>query len=125
MSMTDINIPLILWVSFVMIVWFESDIIKTIANLTNTRWLFRMDEYHKYKMEVDVMASYPDFLHAVYDGYLTKLLSCPICLCFWSTLITSNILVYAVGYQQFFALFVFPINYICSLTIYLIVKKLL
>jgi hypothetical protein len=125
MSMADINIPLIFWISFIMVVWFESDIVQTIAKLFNLRTILKVAEFEKYKLEVDIMSTYTDFLYNTRPGYITKLLSCPICLCFWSTLITSNLLVYIVGYQQFFTLYVFPINYICSLTIYLIIKKLL
>ncbi len=125
MNLADFNIPLIFWISFMMVVWFESDIVQTIANLTNTRNLLKINEFHKYKMEVDVMSNYPDFLYSEYPSYFTKLVSCPICLCFWSTLITSNLLVYSIGYSQIYGLLIFPINYISSLTIYLIIKKLL
>lgn len=125
MNLTDLNIPLICWITFVMVVWFESDIVTTVANLTKTRSLLKINEYHKYKMEVDVMASYPEFLYSLYPGYLTKLISCPICLCFWSTLCSVNTLVYLVGYFPLYGLLLFPINYICSLTLYLIIRKLL
>jgi hypothetical protein len=125
MNLTDFNIPLIFWVSFMMAVWFESDIVQTIANLTNTRNLLKINEFVKHKLEIDVMSNYPDFLYTTRPGYITKLLSCPICLCFWSTLVTSNILVYGLGYSQFYGLLIFPINYISSLTIYLIIRKLL
>lgn len=125
MNLADLDIPLILWISFILVIWFESDIVTTIANLTNTRWLFRIEEYEKYKLEVDVMSSYPNFLYAQYRGYITKLLSCPICLCFWSTLLTVNLLVLGVGYHLIYSVLLFPINYICSLFIYLIIRKLL
>lgn len=125
MNITDLNIPLICYVSFLMIVWLESDIVTTIANLTKTRKFFKIDEFHKYKMEVDVISTYPNFLYSVYPGYLTKLFSCPICLCFWSTLITAISLVCLVKYPITFSLLLFPINYISSLFLYLIIRKLL
>jgi len=125
MNFTDFNIPMICWVSFILIIWFESDIITTIANLTKSRKLFKIDEFTKYKLEIDVMSNYPNFLYSIYPGYITKLLSCPICLCFWSTLFSVNLLVYAYGYNPIFAYLLFPINYISSLFIYLIIKKLL
>lgn len=125
MNLTDFNIPLIFWISFIMVIWFESDIVQTIANLTNTRNLLKINEFIKHKLEIDVMSNYPDFLYTTRPGYITKLLSCPICLCFWSTLITSNVLVYGLGYSQIYGLLIFPINYISSLTIYLIIRKLL
>ncbi len=125
MNFTDFNIPMMCWVSFIMIVWLESDIVTTIANLTNTRKLFKIDEFTKYKIEIDVMSSYPNFLYSVYPGYLTKLLSCPICLCFWCTLFSVNLLTLSFGYHLLFSYVVFPINYIVSLSLYLIVRKLL
>lgn len=125
MNLTDLNIPLICWISFIMVVWFESDIMTTIANLTNTRTLLKINEFSKYKLEIDVMSNYPNFLYGMYPGYLTKLISCPICLCFWSTLISSNLLIYSFGYPLIYSALLFPINYICSLTIYLIIRKLL
>lgn len=125
MSLTDFNIPLICWISFILIIWFESDIVSTIATLTNTRNLLRLPDYEKYKLEEDFGCNYPNFLYQSYPGYLTKLLSCPICLCFWSTLVSSNLLVYLYGYQQVYSLLLLPINYVCSLFIYLVIKKLL
>lgn len=125
MNLTDFNIPLIFWVSFILIVWFESDIVSTIGSLTHTRKLLRIPDYEKYKLEEDLSCNYPNFLYQVFPGYLTKLLSCPICMCFWQTLITTNILVYAYGYQQWFSFLLLPINYILSLFLYLIIKKLL
>lgn len=125
MNLTDLNIPLICWVSFIMVVWFESDIVTTIANLTKTRNLLKINEFSKYKLEIDVMSTYPEFLYSMYPGYLTKLISCPICLCFWSTLVSSNLLIYSFGYPLMYSVLLFPINYVCSLTIYLIIRKLL
>lgn len=125
MNLTDFNIPLICWLSFIMVVWFESDIVTTIANLTKTRNLLKIDEFSKYKLEIDVMSNYPNFLYSMYPGYLTKLISCPICLCFWSTLVSSNLLIYSFGYPLMYSVLLFPINYVCSLTIYLIIRKLL
>lgn len=125
MNFTDFNIPMICWVSFIMIVWFESDIVTTIANLTNTRNLLKINEFNKYKMEIDVMSNYPNFLHSVYPGYLTKLLSCPICLCFWMTLFSVYTLANVYGLTPLFEYLLLPINYISSLFLYLIIRKLL
>jgi hypothetical protein len=125
MNLADLDIPLIFWISFILIVWFESDIMTTIATLTNTRNLIRIDEFSKYKLEVDAMSNYPTFLYSKYPSYFTKLISCPICLCFWSTLATVSVLVYTVGYHEIYTLLLFPINYVSSLFIYLIIRKLL
>lgn len=125
MNLADLDIPLICWISFMLVVWFESDIVTTIATLTNTKWLFRIDEFVKYKSEIDAMSNYPNFLYSNYPSYFTKLISCPICLCFWSTLLTVSLLVFGSGYHQIYTLLLFPINYVCSLFLYLIIRKLL
>lgn len=125
MNLTDFNIPLIFYTTFIMVVWFESDIVQTIAKIFNLRSILKIYEFEKYKLEVDVMCSYPNFLYEKYPGYITKLLSCPICLCFWSTLIGVNLITYLSDYNQFTSLLLLPINYIYSLTLYLIIRKLL
>jgi hypothetical protein len=125
MNFTFIDVPIICWVTFFLLLWFETDIVSTIGNLTHTRKLLRIPEYEKYKLEEDLFCSYPNFLYEKYTGYMTKLLSCPVCLCFWTTLLSTNVLIYSFGYPQFWFLFLLPINYISSLLLYLIIKKLL
>jgi hypothetical protein len=125
MNLTDLNISVVFYITFMMVVWFESDIVNTIAKLFNLKSILKIYEFEKYKLEVDVMCSYPNFLHEKYPGYITKLLSCPICLCFWSTLIGVNLITYLSDYNQFTSLLLLPINYIYSLTLYLIIRKLL
>jgi len=112
-------------ISFLLLIWFESDIVQTIGKLTNTRNLLKLPEFEKYKLEEDVMSNYPNFLYEKYPGYLTKLISCPICLCFWSTLLSISSFVSYLGYPVEYSLILFPINYIFSLFIYLIIRKLL
>lgn len=125
MNLTDFNIPLIFFVSFILVIWFESDVVQTFANITNTRNFLKIPDFEKYKLEECILSNYPTFLYETRPGYLTKLVSCPICLCFWLTLFSTNILVYTFGYQQWFSLLILPVNYISSLLLYLIIKKLL
>jgi len=123
MNITDLNIPLICYVSFFLLIWFESDIVTTISKLTNTRNLLRIPNYEKYKIENDPLSSYPNFLYNEYPGWITKLLSCPICLCFWTTLFTTLGLTILVSYPISLFLLIFPINYCASLLLYLIIRK--
>lgn len=125
MNLTDYNIPLIFWLSFILVIWLNSDIVHTIAKLTNTKRLLKIDEYQLYKSTVDPMSTYPNFLYAEYPGYFTKLISCVICLCFWSSLFSVGILLLVLNYPLYYAIMLFPINYICSLFLYLIINKLL
>ena len=125
MNLTDLNIPLIFYVAFIMVIWFESDIVQTIANITNTRGLLKINEFHKYKMEIDVMSNYPNFLYSMYPSYKTKLNSCSICLSFWSTLVGLGALLVITNTPITLGILMFPINYITALLLYLTVRKLL
>jgi hypothetical protein len=124
MSFTDYNISLIFTISFILVIWLNSDIIQTIAKLTNTTKFFKINEYILYKSNEDPLSNYPNFLYSSYPGYLTKLLSCVICLCFWLTLISFITLLIALNYPLNYIIVV-PINYICSILLYLIINKLL
>ena len=112
-------------ISFILLIWFESDIVQTISKLTNTRNLLKIPEFEKYKLEEDVMSNYANFLYTRYPGYFTKLISCPICLCFWSNLISISSFVCYLGYPIEYSIILFPINYIFRLMLYLILRKLL
>lgn len=125
MNIADFNIPLICYISFLLIVWFESDIVETISKITGTQRLFKIDEYYKFKLEENAMVNYPIFLYEKYGGYLTKLFSCPICLCFWTTIFSLFGFLYILGLPLAYFILLFPINYISSLSIYLVVRKLL
>lgn len=120
-----LDISLICFITFILTVWFESDVIQTLGKLTSTRNILKLPEFEKYKLEENIMSNYPNFLYEKYPGYLTKLLSCPICLCFWSTLINILIIVNYLGYPTQYSIILFPINYIFSLLLYLIIRKLL
>lgn len=120
-----LDISVIFYIAFMLLIWFESDLIQTIAKLTNTRSLLKIVEFEKYKLEEDVMSNYANFLYTKYPGYFTKLISCPICLCFWSTLISCTIISQYIGYPISYVLLILPVNYIISLYLYLSIRKLL
>lgn len=121
MNIWNLNVSFIFYVSFALIIWFRSDIVETVAKLTRTQKFFIIDEFFEYKLEIDAMATYPDFLYGKYPGYGTKLLSCPVCLTFWSTLIYTFI----IWRWPVYPIVAFPINYCLSLSIYLLIRKLL
>lgn len=125
MSLTDYNISIIFGITFIMVIWLNSDIVQTIAKLTNTRILFKLDEYQLYKSSVDPISTYPNFLYSEYPSYITKLLSCVICLCFWTTLFSIVTLLYTLNYPLHYIVMIMPVNYICSLLLYLLINKLL
>ena len=120
-----LDFSVICFVSFFLLMWFESDIIQTIGKLTNTRNFLKIPEFEKYKLEEDIMSNYANFLYTKYPGYFTKLISCPICLCFWTNLSILTVCILYIGYPYQYLLIMLSINYIVSLLLYLIIKKLL
>ena len=119
------NISLICLVTFILIIWFDSDIIQTIAKIFRIEKFLKTKEFIQYKVDIDVLADYPDFLYSKFPGYSTKLISCPICLCFWLTILTSNLYVFTCDMPQWYFIMILPINYVFSLLSYLIIRKLL
>lgn len=109
----------IFYVVFALILWFEGDVTDFISRATFSTKLFKRKEFKEFNESELLGLTYPEFLAEKYPGFLTKLLSCPICLCFWLTLIFS---IFLFGTNFFLIL---PFSYYISLTLYLIIKKLL
>ena len=77
-------------------------------------------EYEKERLETPERLHYIDFLHVTKGSFFTKLISCPICLCFWLTVAQCTL-----KYNSLTELvFMFGLNYFINLTIYLLIKKL-
>lgn len=125
MILTDLNIVINAYIVVILILWFESDIITTIANLFRLTKLFKIPDFINYKLQVDVMATYPQYLYNIAPFWGTKLLTCAICLSFWTSLLGSCVTAFVLHYDLFFLLISAPINYLIVLVSYLIVKKLL
>lgn len=120
-----LDLTVICTISFFLLLWFESDIVQTFGKLTHTRNLLKLPEFEKYKLEEDIMSNYANFLYEKYPSYLTKLISCPICLCFWSNLLLLSSSIFYIGFPLEYTIILLPINYIFSLFLYLIIRKLL
>lgn len=109
-----------LLVPFILFIWFESDIIVTLINIFKLDKKLFIEEYKKERLEISDKLHYLDFLHVRKANFFTKLISCPICLCFWLTLIQSLL-----KYQNLhMCVYMFGINYIINLVVYLFIKKL-
>lgn len=121
------NISIAFVSCIISILWFSSDIIETFAKITKTTSLFKIDKYYQRKVEyIDIIYTYPMFLYEYKQTLITKLLSCNICFTFWVTLVMSiilNLLFYKNTISDIFVFF--PINYIFSLLLFLIIKGLL
>lgn len=109
--------------AFIMLMWHCSTIVETFAKITHTEKLFKISEFFDYRVLNSTTATYPEFLFVTYPSYITELLSCKICFCFWiSLIITLVINIYIMNI--FIGILFVPINYIFSLMIFLILEKL-
>jgi hypothetical protein len=108
-----------LLVPFILFIWFESDIIITLINIFKLDKKLFIEEYKKERLEISEKLHYLDFLHVRKANFFTKLISCPICLCFWLTFIQSLL-----RYDSLkLCIFMFGFNYFINLIVYLLVKK--
>lgn len=109
-----------LLVAFILFIWFESDITITLIKMLKLDDKLYLKDYEKERLEFSGKLSYIDFLHVKKPCLITKLISCPICLCFWLTLFYC-IITYA---NLFFILNYFAFHYLTNLIVYLLVKKI-
>ena len=109
-----------LLISFILFIWFESDVIVTLINIFKLEKKLFLEEYKKERLEISEKLHYLDFLHVRKANFFTKLISCPICLCFWLTLIQSLL-----KYDSLkLCILMFGLNYFINLAVYLLVKKI-
>jgi hypothetical protein len=108
-----------------MLIAYETDLICEFIKLLKLSKFLYLEEYDKEKITIGQRINYFDFLSIHKPNLITKLLSCPICLCFWLTSIFTLIKVFVFGQSLVFAIFLFPFFYFINLIIYLIIKKLL
>jgi hypothetical protein len=120
----EISLTLAGWVVFILIMWYEGDVTDILSRSKLLHRLFNRDEYDHHKQNIDVMATYPEFLNHTYPGFFTKLISCSLCLTFWLTLISQGGLYFLTG-MSMNVIFMLPISYIVTLASYLSIKKLL
>ncbi len=110
-------VAIISFQAFVLVVWFNSDIVKTLSKIKIFNKLFKYDEYVKLKNSVaESFLDYPSYLGITYDNPLAKLLSCPICVNFWMTLF------FCVCFYIYFWPIAFFV-YISSMLIYVNIRK--
>lgn len=108
-------VDLVTLIASILIVWFQTDVFVEYARLFRLTRFFCLKEYLTIATEAPM--SYMEFLQEYHSNFFTRLITCPICLSVW----LSGILVLVTG----LGLVVTPMVFLFSLTIYLIVAKLL
>lgn len=71
------------WVLFLCYVWFETDAVQEYLGLVNVNAL-NYKEFLKERNEgTSIASSHHVYLLAKHNGFLTRLIVCPLCLCVW------------------------------------------
>ena len=104
----------IFWVSFLLFVWFDTDIFIWWSKIFNITKVFKIDKWKTYRETVDPKITYLDYILVYNLNFLTKLISCKSCLLFW--------IVIPFTYTN---LQIIPIYYFSSYILYSVIKKLL
>lgn len=100
-------------VNFFIFIWFHTTAFIEYMKLFKLSNFFRINKYIDYK-NINPDISYIDFLAIKNPNFITKLFSCPYCLSFWITIISCFL---------FKNLILFPLIYMVSIVIYIILKK--
>lgn len=93
---------------FILFIWFETD-----AFIRYFSFLKSVKNYKDYKL-INSEINYPEFLYLKSSNFLTKLISCPSCLLFW----TLILICFLTTFSHFFA------QYILAYSIFRIIRKL-
>jgi hypothetical protein len=107
-------IKIISWILFFQFIWFNTDAIVWWGRLFRLGGILRIDRWESYRLEVNPRVKYYDFIFQTYPNFLTKLISCKPCFCFW--IAVSVILIFGAN------LVYLPAYYLVS---YILYKKLI
>lgn len=100
--------------AFLLILWFETTVVAHYAKLLKLNKLLKTDEFLEARKEDDDL-DYSLFLYRKKPGFLTKLISCPICVTTWLSILSSFIV--GAQYFGFLALTTLALYHIMNLLI--------
>lgn len=101
--------------TLILLVWFNTDAFIVYSKLFHVNKFFYINEWEEFKKTQDVTVTYHQFLRMKSpDGFWTKLITCPICLCVWLCIPTA--LLCGFGYTCVVCVF--------SLLLYYLIVKL-
>lgn len=76
-------------VSVILLVWFRSDALAEYLEVLGLDIAFGVREYRKASSEVSYHMRYTDFLLLKYNSFFIRLITCPLCLSMWISVIIS------------------------------------
>jgi len=87
---------LVNFITFIMLIWLNSDAIVEWGSLIGLSKLLKTEDFYQERLEAAMQGrslSYPNFLKEKYHyNFITKMLSCPLCLSVWLSSISAIII---------------------------------
>jgi hypothetical protein len=77
-------------VALVLIIWFHTEAFLEYAGLIGGSRFFHIDDFRKEQAKIEYPAPHMDFIQYLLnyrDSFFVRLITCPICLSFWLTVI--------------------------------------
>jgi hypothetical protein len=102
--------------------WYKTDFVLEYGKLFRLNKFLGIDKYYE-KKKFNLDLTYYLFVATSYKGFFIRLISCPICLTTWLSIIFTTIFYLTCWNYKLF--FMIPLNIILGLTYYLIIKKIL
>lgn len=67
----------------ILVIWFNTNAFVEYCYILNIEKLTKAEEFTNFNIDNNISLHYTGFLQLNYDNFFTRLISCPICLCFW------------------------------------------
>ena len=77
------------FISVILLVWFRSDALAEYLEVLGLDIAFGVREYRKASSEVSYHMRYTDFILLKYNSFFVRLITCPLCLSVWISVIIS------------------------------------
>jgi hypothetical protein len=103
------------FITTTLLIWFKSDAFVEYAKLLHLHRIFKIKEYEEKRLAESFQLTYTTFLRMTSDRFLIRLITCPLCVSFWLSLIGLF----------FVPMYFIPIVYVSTLLIYGVITRLL
>jgi len=67
----------------ILVIWFNTNAFVEYCYILNVEKFTKAEEFTNFNIDNNISLHYTGFLQLNYDNFFTRLISCPICLCFW------------------------------------------
>lgn len=101
-------------IALIMMIWLKSDAIIEWGSLFGLSKFLKIQEFYEMKLnELPTEITYPTFLKIKYNNFITKMLTCPLCLCIW----LSNLFCFSYSFLTLDPFFLFLVPPVCIMSL--------